>query len=341
MVNPARGLAEQFVRRSPTTLLAAGIALSLVDFLALYAAAAKEGVLHVSQGIGLLNNYGLFSTIIGNTVFLYAAKKYYDSVCSIRTSNAVANTALIEKSLSRLTAMIKMHRKHQFLLYLLVTIGALFWLSNVGFHVIGNPEVRWGHKVFDSLDHPLTFLASRLHNLYTWLIVMPLVGHVVIYSSIQLRQAITIASRDGALTYDLLNPDKRGGFVFVDKAAIAFNVVVALVYIQVTMHVETFAKMNTEHLIAYIALTALLVETNRMFLGSIYGTIKTLRLESLNEVKNKVYMNDKMSFEILKYCYERRISASSILNFMINPGAIIVSGIVKIWPVIVKTFTGA
>lgn len=341
MVNPARGLAEQFVRRSPTTLLAFGIALSLVDSLALYAAAAKEGVLHVSKGIGLLNNYGLFSTIIGNAIFLYVAKKEYDSVCSIRTSNAVAHTAPIERSVSTLTAMIKMHRKHQFLIYLLVTIGALFWLSNVGFHVIGNPEVRWGHKVFDSPDHPLTFLASRLHNFYTWLIIMPLVGHVVIYSSIQLRQAILIASRDGALTYDLLNPDKRGGFVFVDKANIAFNVVVALIYIQVTLHVETFARMNTEHLVAYIALTALLVGTNRMFLGSIYGIIKTLRLESLNKVKDKVYMNDKMSFEILKYCYEQRISASSIVKFMVNPGAIIVSGIVKIWPVIVKTFTGA
>lgn len=340
MVNPVRGLAEQFLRRSPTTLLAFAFVLSLVDFLALYAAAAKEGVLCVSGGIGLLNNYGLFSTIIGNAIFLYAARKYYDSVCSIRTSNAVVNTALINKSLSRLTAMIKMHRKHRFSMYLLVTIGALFWLSNVGFHVIGNPEVRWGHKVFDSPDHPLTFLASRLHNFYTWLIIMPLVGHVVIYSSVQLRQAIKIASRDGALTYDLLNPDKRGGFVFVDKAAIAFNVVIALVYIQVTMHVETFATVNTEHFIAYIALTVLLVGINRMFLGSIYGTIKTLRLESLNEVKNKVYMNDKMSFEILKYCYEQRVSASSILNFMVNPGAIVVSGIVKIWPLIAKTFSG-
>jgi hypothetical protein len=341
MVNPARGLAKQFVRRSPTTLLVFGIVLSLVDFLALYAAAAKEGVLHISEGIGLLDNYGLFSTIIGNAVFLYVGKKYYDSICSMKTSKAVTDTAVIETSLSTLTAMVTMHRKHRFLLYLLVTIGALFWLSNVGFHLIGNPEVRWGHKVFDSLDHPLTFVASRLHNLYAWLIIMPFVGHVVIYSSIQLRHAITTASRKGALAYDLLNPDKRGGFVFVDRANIAFNLIVVLVYVQVTMHVETFAKINTEHLIAYIALTVLLVGTNRMFLGGIYGTIKRLRLESLNEVKEKVYRNDEMSFEILKYCYQQRISASSIVNFMVNPGAIVVSGIVKLWPVIVKTFTGA
>lgn len=341
MVNPARALAEQFVHRSATTLLALGVAFSLVDFLALYGAAAKEGVLHISGGIGLLNNYGLFSTILGNAVFLYVAKKYYDGVCSIRTSTVVVNTTPIETSISTLTDMIEMRGKYLYLIYLLVIIGTAFWLSNVAYHVFGNPEVRWGHKVFDSLDHPLTFTASRLHNLYTWLIIMPFLGHVLIYSSIQLRQAIAIASRNGALTYDLLNPDQRGGFAFVDRATIAFNVVIALVYIQITLHIETYEKMHAEHVIAYISLTLLLIGINMLFLGDIYASIKTLNLESLNKVKDKVFKDDKLSFEILKYCYERRITVSSIVNFIINPGAIVVSGIIKLWPFITKAFTGA
>lgn len=333
MLNPVRALAEQFVRRSPTTLLAFGIALSLLDFAALYAAAAREGVLHISEGIGLLNNYGLFSTILGNTVFLYVAKKYYDSVCSMRTSKAVGKTAPIEEALSALTAMIRMRREHQFWVYLMIVVGALAWLLNVKFHVIDNPEIRWGHKVFDSPDHPLTFIASRLHNLYTWLIVMPFLAHVMISSSVQLRRAIAAASRKGALTYDLLNPDQRGGFGFVDNANIVFNIIVALVYLQITLHIETFERMNAEHVIAYVALTVLLVLINRMFLGDIYAAIKTLRLESLNEVKDKVYKDDKLSFEILKYCYERRVSALSIMNFAIKAGAIVIPGVLKLWPV--------
>src|SRR6266566_2355358 len=116
MLNPARALAKQFVRRSPTTLLGIGIALSLVDFLAIYAAAARDGVLHISQGIGLLNHYGLLSTVIGNAISLYAAKKYYDGVFSIRTSKAVTNNAVIEKSLEDLTPMIEMHGKYQFVM---------------------------------------------------------------------------------------------------------------------------------------------------------------------------------------------------------------------------------
>jgi hypothetical protein len=105
------------------------------------------------------------------------------------------------------------------------------------------------------------------------------------------------------------------------------------------MHIETF-KMNTDHIILYVVATALLIAVNRLFLGGIYATIRTLRIEALNKVKERVYEDDKMSFEILKYCYERRVSIPSIVNFAINPGAIVVSGLVKLWPVIAKTFSG-
>jgi len=335
MVNPARVLAEWFVRRSQTTLLAFGLVFSLLDSLALYVAAAEEGVLHVKQGIGLLNNYGLFSTILGNAVFLYLGKKYYDALCSIRTSKVVVNSAPIEKSLSNLTAETEMRGRNKSLIYLLIIVGALAWLSNVSSHVLGNPAARWGHKVFDSPDHPLTFWASRLHNFCTWVIIMPFVGYVIVSSSDQLWRMMAGAVRENALKYDLLNPDQRGGFAFVDKAAIAFNVIVVLVYLQITMHIETF-KMNADHVIAYTLATVLLVAIDRMFLGSIYSTIAELRLDALNKVKDSVFNDDKLSFEILKYCYEKKVSMATVLNFAINPGAVVISGVVKLWPFIAK-----
>lgn len=320
------------------TLLAFGVVISLIDFGLLYLAADREGVLDIPQGVGLLKNYGLFSTLAGNAVFPYLAKKYYEGVCSIRESKAVVDVMPVGESLSTLTDITRLERKYRLSLYLLVIIGALFWLTNVSNHLIGNPQVKWGHVVFDSTDHPLTFGASRLHNLYTWLVVLPFLAHVIIYSSIQLWRAMASASRAGVLVYDLLNPDRRGGFAFVDKSAVAFNVVVALVYAQVMLHVGTF-KMNPEHVIIIVLLALVAIFINRMFLGSIYSAINKLRLEALNKVKDKVYKDDKMSFEILKYCYEQRMSLTSVVNFAINPGAIVVSGVVKLWPVITKAFS--
>lgn len=330
MVNLVRVFAGQFVRRSPMTLLAFGVAASLTDFGLLYMAAAEEGVLRVDQGVGLLNNYGLLSTVVGNAVFFYLAKKYYDGVCAIRSSKAVVNTPSVEESLSTLGDMVRLEKEYQLSIYLLIIIGALFWLANVSFHLAGDPVAKWGHKVFDSTDHPLTFAASRLHNLYTWLVVLPFLTHVLVYSSAQLWRAIAKASREGVLTYDLLNPDLRGGFAFVDKAAIAFNVIVALAYVLVVLHVGTF-KTNPEHIIIIVLVTLAAIFINRMFFGSIYATIKKLRLDALNKVKEDVLKNDKLSFEVLKYCYERRVSVSAIVNFAINPGAIVVSSIIKLW----------
>jgi hypothetical protein len=341
MGNPARVLLKQFVRRSPATLLGIGTVLSLIDFLAVYAAAARDGVLRIDQGVGLLNHYGFFSTIFGNAISLYAAKKYYDGVCSIRTSKAVVNPAVVETALDDLMDMMKLRGKYNFIMYLLVIFGTLWWASNIATHVIGDPVAKWG-LVFDSLDHPWSFFVGRFHIFYLEVIIMPLVVYVMLCSSLELRKVMTIALREGVLRYDLLNPDQRGGFGFIDNALLAFNIVAALVYVQITLYIETYAKYNLEHIVDYIILTLLLIGVNKMFFADMYGMIKRLRHESLNKVKDEVFKNNNnLSFEILKYCYERKIRTLSVANFLVQASAIVIPGIVKFWPSIVKAFTQA
>ena len=330
MMNPARSLARQFLRRSPLTLLLVGLAVSGLDFALLCAAALRESVLYMDQGIGLLNNYGLLSTVIGNAFSLFVVKKYYECVSSIRSSEAVVDTKFIKPSLATLSNMIEMHGRAGFLVGGFILAGAIFWLGNVAFHIFGNPEIKWGHKVFDSTDHPLSFVASRVHNLYTYLLIMPFVGHVMIVTTCQLKQAIKFGSDKKALKYDLLNPDQRGGFGFVDNAHIAFNAVVALIYVQFTLHLLTF-KMNPEHIIGYIILTVTLIGINWVFLGDIYAKIRTLRFESLNELKHRVF-DEKLNFDVLKYCLEQKTSIFSTATVAIKTAGIIIPLIVKTWP---------
>jgi len=341
-MSPLKALAAQFVRRDPGAVLAFGIVLSLVDFGTLYTAASAEGVLRIKGGIGLLDNLGLLSTLFGNAISLYAAKKYYDGVQSMRLSEAVTrSSAGLERSLSALSAMVKLRDRHKFLLYGFITVGVVAWLSNVSGHLFDNPEIRWHYKVFDSLDHPYTFVASRLHNIYTWIIVAPLLGHVLICASVQLKRAVAITARECALAYDLLNPDRRGGFWFVDSSNILFNVITAMAYVQVTMHIGTFDVMHAEHIVAYVSLTVILIVVNKIFLGDIYATIRVLKLEELNKVKNNVYRDNKLSFEILKYCYERRGGILPFANAAIKAAAILGPGITKIWPLVVKAVNAA
>ncbi|MDQ3816670.1 MAG: hypothetical protein M3362_03135, partial [Acidobacteriota bacterium] len=268
------------------------------------------------------------------------AKKYYEGVCSIRDSKAVIDKAVVKKPLKDLTAMIELHGKYRYIMYFLLILGTIFLVSNAAIHIFGNPVARWG-LVFDSLDHPWSFVGGRLHNIYTWVIIMPFVAHVVICSSIQLRRAMAVASNKSALQYDLLNPDQRGGFGFIDNSLLAYNVIAALVYVEITMHIETFSRLNLEHLVDYVILTALLVGVNKMFFADMYAAVKRRRLESLNKVKDEVFQNNSLSFEILKYCYERRVRTLSVANFLIQAGAIAAPGVVKFWPFILRALTRA
>jgi hypothetical protein len=263
-------------------------------------------------------------------------------VISVKNSKALTDPSQLGPSLSELSSMVKTDGKYKFLLYLLIVIGAIYWASNVGFHVLGNPEIRWGHEVFDSLDHRFSFVAGRAHNLYSWLIILQLVGHVMICTSIQLRRIMGVAINRGLLHYDLLNPDQKGGFLFVESAHLVFNAVVALVYVQTTMFMGTFNLIRADYIICYAIATVLLIVVNRIFLGHVYAVIKVLKLEALNKIKEDVVVrNDTLGFEILKYHYERKIDGFSVLNFAVKAIAIVLPGAVKLWPSLSRVLTGA
>lgn len=328
MTNPVRALIRQFVRATPMRLLCVTTVISLLDFAMLYAAAGREGVLRINDGIGVLNHYGLFVTILGNAVLPYAAKKYYDSVRSIESSKAVVKSGPIDKSLASLTAMIELRGRYGFFIYMLLIVGFLVWLMNLNIYLLGNPEIRFGLKVFDSPDHPVTFSVTRVHGFYTWLIIMPLVAHVVTFSSLQLRRAMGIATREGALRYDLLNPDGRGGFGFLRKAQVGFSVITGLVYVQILLYsLDRILRTVPEAVVSFGIVTIMLVSVNLTVFPDIYKQIKKLRFESLDRLKDKVYENDRLSFEILRYCYERRINWYLIISIAVQAVAILIAGI--------------
>lgn len=340
MRNPIRAALGRFAALDPAILLIGGVTLSSFDAAFLYVAAARDGVLRINGGVGLLQNYGLASTLLGNAFLLFVVRRYSDAVLSARQAGAVRDAEPLDAPLAALREMLTGGGRYLFVLYLLLAIGAAFWISNAGSHVFGNPEARWGHAVFDSPDHRLTFYASRVHNLYTWLIVYPLLGYVVMLTSVQLRAVFASGDAQNALAWDLLHPDHRGGFLFVERAHLAFNLVVAAAYVQVTLHIGTFSRMNVEHAVAYVVATFLLIAVNRLFLDDIYSIVRRMRLDALNALKERTYGGDTHSFEILKYCYERRLDEFRVLNFAIKAGAIALSVAVKAAP-LMKLLRGA
>jgi|ERR1700674_350731 len=337
MRDPLKLLAAGFARSSPVILLAAGIFVSVLQLVTFFGAARLEGTLFIKNGVGLLNNYGLLSTLVGNAVLPYLARLYYEYVCVFAESKAIKRAGVINDGLSKLKSMILLQGRFRFALYGLIFIGFAFWSANTSIHTFGDVEAHWGHKVFDSVDHPMGFYLNRLNNFYTWMIVLPFCGHVMIFCTIQLVRTVTAAADRKAVIYDLLNPDRCGGFVSIEQAHVVLNLVIAIVYIQITLHTGTFVRMNAEHTIAYAAATLVLLFGNTMFLGSIYQRVKKLRLDALNERKKRVYRNDALSLEILKFFYEHRRSRFMAVNFATKAVAIAVPALVKVAPALFES----
>jgi hypothetical protein len=336
MRNPFTVPAEQFLRTAASTLLLVGSGIALLDFTLLFAAADKESVLVIPNGIGLLQDLGLFSTIVGDAILIYLIRKYYDMICLARNSKAVESPPEVDEPLRVLNSMIKLDPMYRNLLYYLVFAGTAYWMANAAIHVFGNPQRHWGHKVFDSPDHPLCFLLSRAHNAYTWSLVAPFVAYVLVVATIQLRSLFATLLHKGVFRYDLLNPDGRGGFVFVEKAQLVFNIIIALLYLQLVLHIETFERLNPEHYLGVAIATIVFVFGNRIFFSNVRGAVEAFRTEALNERKEKVYNNDRLSFDILKYCYERKVSRYSVLNILTKVTAVGISIGVKVFPLIVN-----
>lgn len=338
MRDPLKLMAAGFVRSSPATLLALGIFVSVLQFVMFIGTARLEGVLFIKGGVGFLNNYGLLSTLVGNAVLPYLARLYYENVCGFAESKAIKRAGAINEELAQLSEMVLLQGRFRFILYGLIFTGLAFWIANTSIHVFGDVELHWGHKVFDSLDHPFGFYLNRINNFYTWMIVLPFCGHVMIFCTLQLVRAVTAAADRKVVTYDLLNPDRCGGFVSIERAHVVLNLVIAIVYVQITLHAETFVRMNAEHALAYAAATLLLLFGNTIFLGNIHQRIKELRLDALNAQKERVYKNHPLNLEILKFFYEHRRNRFSVANFVTKAIAIAVPALVKAAPALFGSF---
>lgn len=333
MVDPLKGLARGYIRRSPQTWLIVTALIAVLQGLLFLYAGMRDGVLLIPGGIGLLQNYGLWANLAGNVAFAYFARKYYAEVVSISSADVIEKTDGIRSEISKLTSMACAEGRYRYLLYIFSFIGLSFWLSNTSLHVFGFSEIHWGHQVFDSPAHPWSFVLNRINNFYTWVVLLPVCGHVFITSSIGLHRTFQAAVADGVAQYDILNPDKSGGYLFVENARLYFNIVLAVLYLDVSMHTGTFRVIHFDHMVSYAAATLLLLFGNVMVFRRISEGIGTLKNTAANSRKQKAYANDPLSFEILKYLYELR-SPRVFVNFLVKAVPIAWSLAMKAAPLI-------
>lgn len=335
MSNPVKVVLREFLKRDPQTVLFVTAIIAAADALLLFLAAKHDGVLLIDGGVGLLSNFGLFSTLAGNAIIPYLVKKYYDESHSIFDSKSIKNCGEVSIEFSRTQSMIGTNKSHKTVLYWCIFAGVAGWVSNVSFHVFGNAVDHWGVYVFDSTDHMASFIANRINNLYTWAILLPICGHTVIFTTISISKTMTKAIKTGEIKYDLLNSDRYGGFLFTERANLILNIIGSIVFIQVAAHTGTF-KLNPEHIISFIVSAVLLLFGNSLFFWPMFHEIKKLKNQAIDDFKMKTYEGSAISLEILRYYDSFESNKFSIMNLSSRSIALIASVAVKSTPAFVS-----
>ena len=184
-----------FSDRSADQLLLIGVFAAAVFFIALYFSAVLEDVLLIKNGVGLLQNYGLFAALIGDAILFYLAKKYFESAQIIRLGIHSDSSKIDKKTEFDLLSAVQLQTRHRFIAYIFLLVGMFLLSSNIAIHILGNAEGHWRGDVFDSLRHPVSFYMNKLFLFYSWVLVIPLCAYVATLATITVRNAAdTIAS---------------------------------------------------------------------------------------------------------------------------------------------------
>ncbi|MCG8509964.1 MAG: hypothetical protein MI741_12120 [Rhodospirillales bacterium] len=293
----------------------------------LIVSSAYEGVLKIPDGIGLLENLGLMSTLIGNVVLPYLTKRYYDE--ARRVFGVIDNRNSSE--LNPDNPIIHPSVRHLKVLFLFSFVGLAAWTSNLSFHLFGDPVVHWGSPVFDSIDHPASFVANRVQNIYSWVLLYPVCGYVIVFSTFLVSRQIRRSNGLRLKKFDLLHYDRHGGYRFVERANLLMNLIGAVILVQVAAHSGTF-QINPEHILSFAAATVFLLFANTFFFGAIFTDIDELRRAATHEWRDRIYKGETLGLEVLRYYEDARTARFSLLNLLTRVLAITVSIGLKLLP---------
>lgn len=300
----AKYLANRFVESTPERILAAGVAIACIFGAAIFIAAWYENVIFIEEGIGFAENYGWFAALLGDAVLLFLAKKYFDVVQNSYQSLPFEAVRVESDQKSRIHAIAGLDDGKNRAFYFMAFIGFCFVVSNVSLQLLGETEKHWRGDVFDSPLHPATSVLNKLFLLYSWGVLVPFCAYISIFTSLYISHLAKIISETKDIKYDLLNPDRAGGFSEILAPRIYLNIGASILYLQITLYTIVFQGANIEHYVGYFFVTLLLIFGNFFIFWKIDQAVEMKRIEAISATKEDAYKGDALKLDIFKYYME-------------------------------------
>ena len=128
------------------------------------------------------------ANLVANAILPCLVKIYHHKVMKIFEAGTVERQKNVVKEFNKQVSILLLKGRYISIYYIYLTFALIGWGYNLGHHVFSDPAVHWGSEVFDSVDHPVSFIANRWHGFYTLFIIFPLLLHSFIFSTMTLKK---------------------------------------------------------------------------------------------------------------------------------------------------------
>lgn len=248
------------VDASPLHLAILGLFVAAMEAGLLFAAATYEDTLFIPEGVGLLQNYGVFSSLFGDVLIVMLARLCFAQVVLQLNGRSSGFQVRRRRLREELRAHLTLQTRLRFVLYFACLVGFLFGLYNIGVHLLGDPKAVWaGDGFFDESANPLGFAANRLNGFISWAVVLPVAAFFCAVTFYMFYRIADQGPRGGAF-YDETHPDDFGGFFPLVRAKVFYSIGLSVVFFQIAAHVVTFDASAHHYVVIGAASLMLLLE---------------------------------------------------------------------------------
>lgn len=271
----------------PLAIAIASVA--IVQAVAAAAASWVEGAWFLPGSKGFSQHYGAWAILITDPLLLAATgfldRHFLVTMTTLPLCSGRDSRRTMWQLLHRYVPFVRGKGPSAFLYLLMVVVGLYCWAKNVQGTFDPTGADRYvifdHHDVFDSGNHPWSFVIFKVCLFVSWVVIYPIVGFKFLTVAISTRAILRAADLNGILCPRVEHPDCCYGLKNVGTLNIALLAPYVLVFIAI------FSLLLT-HNIIYDSLKIPLIAVSLMFIATSYVVIRPV-YSILSRSRRKIY----------------------------------------------------
>jgi hypothetical protein len=229
--------------RMRTPLIAGGV-LFTIEAAALLLSGQLEGTFYRKGGVGVLQtsnwlvaagDWALIVLIFLLTKLLWEIPSRFPA-----EENETSRSRLADKKAEiQNQILLSVPLRSNGMLLMLSGAGFLFFLYN--YVRMSRPDMNFPFDMFDTIKHPIGFVAVRFILSISWILLLPYLAYVSLITLISFRELLLDARKPGdfKLRYNFSHPDRHGGFIFLSRINVYFVLCLLVLLLELLTEILT------------------------------------------------------------------------------------------------------